>query len=143
MALADPLWTELGRTHETNALYYAGLWRDIQLKERVSPATLTAEDRHWLDGTRRKDAPAIRGLSPEQLRAAGLKLFSWHCRHTAADLSVRAYTADQQRRVWAWFSAECAGPRWELLLHTVTGPHVHIARRDWTWGNDKETPGNV
>jgi hypothetical protein len=131
--LPEPLWTELGRTPEDNARYYVQLWKGIQLREKSAPITLTPEDHKWLNGTCRADAPPLRGKTEAQLTAAALKLFSWHILLCAADLGIREYTPNQRRDVWGWFEARCKKPAWELLLHSVTAPHIHAGRRDADW----------
>lgn len=65
---------------------------------------------------------------------------SWHLYDCAVDLRVTHYTPEQRALVIKWLEQETAPKKdegvkkWELVtkLHG-TGPHIHLARRDFAW----------
>ncbi len=68
-------------------------------------------------------------------------LNSWHLFKCAMDYSVREYTPEIRALVIRWWEERVLkegdsqfGKKWELItkLHG-TGPHIHIARRDFAW----------
>lgn len=63
---------------------------------------------------------------------------SWHPRWTAVDVRNKNYPPPIREQVERWLATRCAdvgGRRpWELITEDHgTGPHWHIARRDFAW----------
>ena len=106
-------------------------------------------------------APVVTGLDRDEgwYKRNGLKtpLFSWHYalpqfgeNHStfiicAVDLRNKHYTKAQKTKVEAWLRETFKSPEYELVIvDHGTGPHYHIARRDfllrrnWEQMKDKE-----
>lgn len=61
--------------------------------------------------------------------------FGWHQAKTAVDLRCYHYSTEQAEKVVRWLESSCQ-PRkeWELITKVHgTGPHYHIAYRDFRW----------
>lgn len=126
--LPRPVVTQLVRSRKQQVDYYVGHWLALQIRLGRQDPTLTGRDL--------ADAKAIRGKTHAELVAMAEARFTWHWVAAASDLRTTAgghYTAAQLQRVVDWFRARCKAPQWELLVHDVTGPHLHVARRDFGW----------
>lgn len=63
---------------------------------------------------------------------------SWHLFRCATDLRSKHYTPQQAARVMDWIKAHCEQPLWEtVLVPHGTGPHFHVARRDFSWRKEQ------
>ena len=67
-------------------------------------------------------------------KAAGGVDNSWHLVAAAVDIRSRHYSPKQLAYVMTWLRAQCPPDEWELLHHAVlTGPHIHLAKKDHSW----------
>lgn len=77
--------------------------------------------------------------SPAENAAAGGSATSWHLLACAVDLRVTHYSEPEHAAVVAWLVGRCFGSTWELITKVHgTGPHVHLAYRDF--GRRKNPP---
>lgn len=136
--LPDPVVTDLIRDVPSQIRIYVRFWLKLQAASREGPhkGQIDPED----DGTWRAltiaeqlRAKEVAGLTHGQLEEKARTLFTWHWCKCAADLRSRHYTPAEKKKVRAWFEARCPRPLWEFLIHDVTAPHIHVARRDFEW----------
>lgn len=59
--------------------------------------------------------------------------FSWHFTDCAVDFRNRHYTPAQKQKCRVWLKQRLTGSQWEVVLKDHgTGPHFHIAYRDFS-----------
>lgn len=168
--LPPPLLTELVRDPEEQIRIYVTFWKKLIEAMKPGPhhgeidpendgtfrplersEKITAEDlekaieiRVAAEETARKVTlgEAQRAeLVDVYLRERAAKKFTWHFARTAADGRTRHYSKAQLVIVADFFKLECADKnRWEFLIHDVTAPHFHVARRDFSWRARFGTP---
>lgn len=64
----------------------------------------------------------------------GGKAKSWHLWRCAVDFRSKHYEFQQAARAIDWLRERCPQPMWELVLVPHgTGPHFHVAVRDFSW----------
>jgi hypothetical protein len=136
--LPDPVVTDLVRDVPAQIRIYVRFW--LKLQAALQPGPRRGQIDPEGDGTWRALTPAeaqrakdVVGLTPQQLEEKARAQFTWHWCKCAADLRSRHYTPAEKRKVRAWFEARCPRPLWEFLIHDVTAPHIHVARRDFDW----------
>lgn len=136
--LPEPVVTDLVRSPEQQMRVYVRFWKKLQAALADGPHhnQIDPED----DGTFRPLTPVeygqavvLRPLTDEQLAARARQKFTWHWVRCAMDLRSREYSPDELSRVRKWFQPRCQAPLWEFLVHDVTAPHIHCARRDFAW----------
>lgn len=67
------------------------------------------------------------------LEELAAKKFTWHWVLCACDLRTRHYKPPQLLMLNDFYGVRCKQPQWEHLVHDVTAPHRHLARRDFAW----------
>lgn len=136
--LPNPVVTDLVRDTEGQVRIYVRFFRKLQAAQVAGPnwGMVDPED----DGTFRAltatewvTAKEVAGLNETALRQRAARKFTWHWCRCAADLRSRHYSQAQLHRVRRWFVDRCPQPLWEFLVHDVTAPHIHVARRDFVW----------
>lgn len=83
-------------------------------------------------------ATELAGLSRADVMAWARRRFSWHMVGQAVDIRSRHYSERQTEQVMEFLMKRCQAPEWELLKHDVTGPHIHIGRKDWKKRTDTQ-----
>jgi hypothetical protein len=79
------------------------------------------------------------GLSEPEARKKAREKFSWHKVLCAFDARTRnpgagaRYTKRQMEDILAFLKKGRDPAMWELLAHDVSGPHLHVGRRDFAW----------
>lgn len=59
---------------------------------------------------------------------------SWHLVRCAVDFRSKHYDFKQAAKCIDWLRERCPQPFWELvLIPHGTGPHFHVAYRDFSW----------
>lgn len=144
--LPDPVLTELVRTPDGNAAIYFRFFKKLQdALDPVNPhaGQIDLED----DGTFRAlnasevaTANLVRDMSDAQLLEKAGQRFTWHFCRCAVDLRTRHYSPTQLAWVRSWVGVWCPAPMWEVLFHDVTAPHLHLARRDFSWRTRFQNP---
>ena len=138
LGLPDPLVTDAVRDRRDQVRIYVAHYRRLQAALLPGPhqGHIDPED----DGVWRpltqaevQEALAIQALDAAALDARAAARFTWHWARCAADLRTRHYSGPQLAAVARWFKARCARPDWEWVIHDVTAPHLHVARRDEAW----------
>lgn len=84
--------------------------------------------------------------SPEFYAEHGLKTptWSWHYPDCAADIRVRDYSQEERKFCEDWLESRCGGSEWQLLAEDHgTGPHFHLAYKDFSRRRDWEAKRNV
>jgi hypothetical protein len=136
--LPDPVVTDTIRKPASQVRIYTRFFKKLQhaLKEGPHKGQIDPED----DGIFRPLTPTelvmaqdVAALTDEQLSAKAGQRFSWHMVNCAVDLRTRHYSRQQLIRVREFFEERCPKPKFELLFHDVTAPHLHVARRDMEW----------
>lgn len=122
--------TCVGRTEEASESIYL----PIALKILQSQTALSTRD-HAIYGQ-------IQHLSPVGLRQWARLKPSWHKPFAAVDLGASHYTPNQLAAAQDFIHKNCEQPLWEIITENHgTGPHLHIARRDYGWL--KDFPGSL
>jgi len=141
--LPEPVVTDLVRDVPSQVRIYVDFWEKLQASFAPGPHHLQFpdEDGTWraLTPTEAKEAQEVRFLSDADLAIRASRRFTWHWAKCAADLRTYHYSPTQLQTVHDWFEKRAKRPDWELLVHDVTAPHLHVARRDFRW-RDKYAP---
>lgn len=121
-----------------------GTWRPLTLEEKTQRSTRARDVAGRIAAEEKRQHKTLGPDERAQLQRlvlveAAEKRFTWHWCRCAADLRSRHYTLAQLAQVAEWFSERCKKPQWEFLVHDVTAPHIHVARRDFGW-REKYTP---
>jgi hypothetical protein len=69
-------------------------------------------------------------MTEGEINRWAFKRFSWHLIGCAVDIRSKHYELAHLSAVMEYLRERCPKPEWELIEHDVSGPHVHIARRD-------------
>lgn len=84
----------------------------------------------------------IKDLSPTGLKNWCRWRSSWHKPWTAVDIGLADWNTPEVLSLHLWLQKRCPKPMWEVIDEPHgTGPHLHIARRDYGWL--KEFPGSL
>ena len=137
--LPEPIVTDLCRDGEAQARIYTAHYRRLQAALERGPQYMRIDPED--DGTYRplskqeqREAYEVSGKSEAQLRQRALGRFTWHFCRCAADLRTRHYSAEQLKAARGFFAErDVRLPGWEFLVHDITAPHAHVARRDFEW----------
>jgi hypothetical protein len=140
----EPLVTDAVRTPRSMLEYYVPHYQ--RLARDLAAGKI-------LSGQEKRDALAATGRDLKGLQALALARFSWHLAGTAVDLSLRPYAGKPGAlHAVVGFMRAAIGKRagriaelnrvdsnpgrrhgFEFLVHTVTAPHIHVARIDPSW----------
>lgn len=123
--------TEVGRSDDDSERIY------MQIAQR-----LLASGPKVLGPLERAQWEQIEHLSPVGLKQWCRLRPSWHKPMAGVDLGL-SMTSEFDRQVIGVFLRErCEKPMWELIVEPHgTGPHVHLARRDYEWL--RQFPGSL
>jgi hypothetical protein len=130
-SLPEPVITDCWRTRdELQSIYvarYTKLIHALKAGQRLSPGD-------------RDLAVQMSECTGEEIAKRARGRFSWHLVRCAVDIRSRHYDLPQLLRVQKWFETRCEQPLWEYLTHDVSGPHIHLGRRDFSWRTQYDRP---
>lgn len=136
--------TSIYRTKEDQKRIYTPIGYRLLEKLRTGQPMLKREH---MDALELRDAIARHQESPKEdvIRAWAGERPSWHRRRTAADVRTKSYPEDVVRAIRGWVDLRCQSKGdvqpWEVITEDHgTGPHLHLARRDWAWLPVVDTP---
>lgn len=117
--------TQLVRTVDEQIAIYVPFWRGLAMRfdggEHMTPSLA-------------KLAIEVADKPEDYLRAKAINQFTWHLVRCAADIRIRHWTKDQLKQVVSFVSEKAKDSRlWEFLVHDVSGPHMHIGIRDFSF----------
>lgn len=123
--------TEVGRSDDDSERIY------MEIAKR-----LTACEGKGLHGTDLSQFQQIQFLSPMGLKSWCRTRASWHKPLCAVDVGMTGMDDQTKNYVIQYLSNHCPRPMWELITEPHgTGPHAHVARRDYAWL--KDFPGSL
>ena len=76
----------------------------------------------------------LRDLSPLGVTTWARLRTSWHKAWTAVDVGLNGWSPRDLALMAEYIHHRCQRPAWETITEFHgTGPHLHLARRDFTW----------
>lgn len=119
-----------------------GTWRKLYPTEVAELSRLNHEIAAAIAGEEKTQAKTLgpgerAALVTEYLKARARNKSTWHSFKCAGDLRTTGGGGHWSRQDLAavdeFLRPRCAKPQWEYLIHDVTAPHLHLARRDFGW----------
>jgi hypothetical protein len=68
-------------------------------------------------------------LSRDEVMDWARRRFSWHLVNCAIDMRVKHYSETEADQVMEFIHKRCPAPKFEVLKHDVTAPHIHLGVR--------------
>jgi hypothetical protein len=126
-------------------LRITGVGRSDADSERIYSsiaARLMATDPKELGPIERAQREQLLDLSPVGVQQWCRLRPSWHKPFCAVDIGTAQMSSESFDRARLWLLRRCSKPDWETVLEKHgTGPHIHLARRDFDWLAD--FPGSL
>lgn len=123
--------TEVGRSDDDSERIYT------KIAER-----LLASKGIGLHGPDLTQYLAIKDLSPIGVKTWCRLRSSWHKPFCAVDIGLSGWKPESVAVATEFLAGQCPKPMWEIISEPHgTGPHLHIARRDYGWL--KDFPGSL